>query len=646
MGRQFMSKKDKHKKEDRTEHFRKLSKEIDDLYYSGQKEAGEKLLLQAREEAKGDEGYRLFFDGEVAGYVEEDLAKQTRLFKEAVEARPNDFFLMRNLGVSLSLQGKEDEAISWYNKALAVNPQDFNSLRNIGVSLSKQGKYDDAISSFNKALAVNPKDFNSYRETSVVDFNRGKHEASFTALKEAYRLAPEHEKEKILNDFRFINVRLKKDLNAELGLKGTSTKSDAQEIRGLVSLVREKFKPSIEEFLKKKAEFKANLMNFLNPESRMIPDRSIFLPLRKWNSYTPAIPQTEERSLGGGYFILHNGKGTVIDPGYNFIENFEHAGGRIVDIDTIVITHAHNDHTNDLESLMTLFHQYNKENKFKSNDSLYKRIDLYMNLGGMMKFAGLLDLRGCEYLREVRPLSPDNKYELAGGIRLTVLRAYHDEIISKKHAVGLHLSLDTPKGTRTLLFTSDTGLYPQMKNKNGETVADFEGAEIQTLYADALKDKLTLLVAHIGSIEKKEIMGDINTKPEEVYYPNHLGVIGTARIITDIKPKIALVSEFGEELKDFRPDLMKLLREVVEESLKEKTTKVLPSDLAFIFDLKDETAYCVISEGMVPIDRIEVENCEGDFYYYDKAKSLKDFKAHIDMFETRRRVKFLPYIKE
>ena len=61
--------------------------------------------------------------------------------------------------------------------------------------------------------------------------------------------------------------------------------------------------------------------------------------LRKWNSFTPAIPSAEdERSLGGGYFVWHKGKGIVIDPGYNFIENFYDAGCRICDIDTVIIT--------------------------------------------------------------------------------------------------------------------------------------------------------------------------------------------------------------------------------------------------------------------------------------------------------------------
>ena len=72
--------------------------------------------------------------------------------------------------------------------------------------------------------------------------------------------------------------------------------------------------------------------------------------LRKWNSYTPALPSGgDEQSRGGGYFIWHNGHGTVIDPGYNFIQNLDEACCRLCDINNIVLTHAHNDHTIDFK---------------------------------------------------------------------------------------------------------------------------------------------------------------------------------------------------------------------------------------------------------------------------------------------------------
>ena len=44
-----------------------------------------------------------------------------------------------------------------------------------------------------------------------------------------------------------------------------------------------------------------------------------FFILRRWGSYTPGVIQ---RSAGGGYFLNWDGKGVVIDPGFNFLDNF------------------------------------------------------------------------------------------------------------------------------------------------------------------------------------------------------------------------------------------------------------------------------------------------------------------------------------
>jgi len=61
---------------------------------------------------------------------------------------------------------------------------------------------------------------------------------------------------------------------------------------------------------------------------------------------------------------LHLGEsGIVFDPGFDFIENFMEAEFTFSQISKVFISHAHNDHDADLESILTLLHVYNSEVK-------------------------------------------------------------------------------------------------------------------------------------------------------------------------------------------------------------------------------------------------------------------------------------------
>jgi tetratricopeptide (TPR) repeat protein len=52
--------------------------------------------------------------------------------------------------------GKNNEAITYFDKVLALNPKDAESLNNKGVSLVNLGNYYKGIKYFDRALAVNP----------------------------------------------------------------------------------------------------------------------------------------------------------------------------------------------------------------------------------------------------------------------------------------------------------------------------------------------------------------------------------------------------------------------------------------------------------------------------------------------------------
>jgi hypothetical protein len=247
-----------------------------------------------------------------------------------------------------------------------------------------------------------------------------------------------------------------------------------------------------------------------------------------------------------------------------------------------------------------------------------------------------------------------NRYTLDGGLVLTVLPAYHDELVTRDYAVGLHISAETEKGTRSLLFTSDTGLYPSIK-RGGKTVANSSGKEIHELYDEigdgTLKQNVDLLVTHIGSIKADEIRQKPGMNLEGVFYPNHLGVLGTCQVITAIHPRLAVVSEFGEELRVFRPKLLELIDEVVKGFFRQikgkKATRVVPGDLPFVYDLADRTVYCYYSEKLVPDERICFVHEEETFYYFDEScsETVKQDARPARRYETRLEENRLPYLR-
>jgi len=620
-------------------------------------------------------------------------------FDEARTINPTDHHAMRNRGVSLSKKGDLDAAIEWYDKALAVNPKDSHAMRERGVAVAKKGDLDASIEWFDKALAVNARDSDAMRNRGGVMADKGNLGAAIEWYDKAlvvnpkdsdamsylaFSLAALGRKEKaqewigkgILHDrvrhwenFSFLcrfwgldpdreyqslkekaaKGKREKEL-AEPLPKKTREKGEVGEMQAFIEQLREGLAAKAEIYLKQKKEAEEKRQSFLKVDSRLDPNRSILMVLRRWNSYTPGIPSSEdERSRGGGYFLWHRGKGIVIDPGYDFLENLNAAGVRLVDVDSVVVTHAHNDHTMDFETLRTLLNEYNDNEKTKRK----KRVHFYLNNGAFMKFAGLIDLRDEAITGSIQTMNPGNRFVLDGGIEMQVLPAYHDEVISRTHAVGLKFAATAEEGKPwRLLFTGDTGLYP-LHSVGGRNRSDPKGDEVWKRYGLSDKEPIDVLVVHIGSIKEEELQKRFSPEPGEACYPNHLGIIGTARVITSCRPSLAVVSEFGEEMRDFREPLVRdLPRRVVTPYMQAKMPgveppEIVPGDLPFVYDLAEKRFYCCISRKWVDFRRIgffEVARERGEkvVYFHDRAEepTEPEKKARSKEFDNARKETF------
>lgn len=755
--------------------FRKTSEKIDELFLNCEKEEGTKLLMQVLADAKEkDDAYALFFEGEIQGYLHEDYLQQQDLFKKAIELRKEDYFLTRNLGVSLSNKGDEDGAISLYDKALKLNPKDHNSLINKGVSLSKKGdedgaialydealklnpkdcyslcqkgvslskkgeevkaielfdralkinpndfnlyrdkgvallkkgEEDKAIEYFNKALDLNPKDYNSWREKgvslskkrdyvgaialfnkalelnpkdynsfrskgvnlsnlgdysgankiyeealkikpndaetyyckSILEYNSGHFEKSILFVEKGLEINPKHF---LLNRFAlFLNERFKgnKFLTPKIGgiVKETPKLTEDQPVnitQGIVANVQDLTSSVFEGFLKKMKDKQKHLDGFIEDGRKGRADGAWFHILRKWNSYTPILPTDgAERSVGGGYFLQSFGKGIVIDPGFGFIENFCKAGFRIDDIDAVVVTHAHNDHNSDLESLFTLFYKHNEHLEGKKEDK--KKIDLYLNTGAFLKFSGMLNIRSSNYIGTVYTLMPDHEYIFDKKTKLKALKAYHDEVITKDCAVGLWFEIfNNENDKKNIIISSDTSLYPPLVGSDGVDVD--QEKEIWKTYGIG-ENKINLLVPHLGSIRESEFTKEYKDA-KEMFYKNHLGILGSTVLISRIKPDLAVMSEFGEELSEIQEKLVNLIGKVVLATTKNEV-KFLPGDTGFIYDILSGKVCCQCSGEMLPLNEISYDvRSDGHFYYYKFNIPPAKFEEKLNEWKEKRK---------
>lgn len=226
---------------------------------------------------------------------------------------------------------------------------------------------------------------------------------------------------------------------------------------------------------------------------------------------------------------------------------------------------------------------------------------------------------------------------------------------------------------RRIVITSDTGLFPQKEvdllltpeqdAKRGDvvtterkTTADTKGTQIWQTYwivegARVERVPINLLVTHLGSVKKSEFEANYDEELDSVFYPNHLGIMGVVSCINALRPRLAVVSEFGEELRDFRESLMDVIAEAAEDLAKkvsrEKSgtrdaSKVLPGDVPFIYDIATEKIHCIKTDEMQPYDRMTYYLPDGSmsFYYFleesGKCKlphriqdKIKVFKEHL-----------------
>ncbi|MCL2001018.1 MAG: hypothetical protein FWG74_06250, partial [Planctomycetes bacterium] len=247
-------------------------------------------------------------------------------------------------------------------------------------------------------------------------------------------------------------------------------------------------------------------------------------------------------------------------------------------------------------------------------------------------------LRRSDHIGEVRVIAPGETYELSGsGASLRILPAHHDEIFSKTYAVGLLFTLPT-NPIKTALFTGDTGLFPTGVDIDPGNVGKLEIGSRYGMKAG----EIDYFIPHLGSIGGNELKSpDRQDQLGESFYPNHLGVQGLIRLITQLRPRYTFISEFGEELKGFIGLLIRLINRCVREidELNDASLSVLsailPMDLYFFCDLAREEVYCARTESFEALSGVDylhfAQDSVSQFYYHPRNVPLSVDEAYFSL---------------
>ena len=112
------------------------------------------------------------------------------LFTHTLKVTNRNAIIQYNLGVVLSGQRKDGEAMVHYKEALWIEPDYVEAHNNLGVTLARLGKNEEAIAQYTEALRINPKYVDAHNNLGIALARQGKNEEAFLHFVETLRINP------------------------------------------------------------------------------------------------------------------------------------------------------------------------------------------------------------------------------------------------------------------------------------------------------------------------------------------------------------------------------------------------------------------------------------------------------------------------
>ncbi len=538
----------------------------------------EELIEASRLEASGEEtaalksmtacetsipeqyrGHLYFIRGNaLAGKGDHDEA--IKAFRKALAEPSFDTpaYAWNNIGYELGAKGDHDEAIKACRKALAEPNYDTPGLawNNIGNALAGKGDFDEAIKAYRNALAEPNHDkwSGTWVNLGTIYYAAGKTELAREAFNKALA-APDpagssHARARFRLGLLESNLKLAALSADDRALVERSLfvpATDNPEAR-LIGKIKDAGESQYDRYLEKEDSKRNDILSIL----------------RGWSSAVTLLEGSERRWRGGGYFLKWRGCGIVIDPGFDFLRNFHDAGFHGREINMVLVSHNHPDHNDDLKSIDDLRYEIYKRRATKKGAGISPYVILWDE-----------DTKGATKFSAEHPEHHYPPITFTTGLPVTL------DLLTK-HAAKFPVRVTPFNAEHSDDAPSAMGAMIELLDQKGG-VALRIGYTGDTAYFDALPGHLSkcdVLIAHISQPTVDELQDPAKGKKE------HLGYRGTARLLKECKPKLALLAEFWAGFTDIRIDLVKGLR------MRSGCEAILPAGIGMHVHLPDLKVEC------------------------------------------------------
>jgi Tfp pilus assembly protein PilF/ribonuclease BN (tRNA processing enzyme) len=548
------------------------------LLHKGERDEAIKAYREALKdpqiESPGIAWYNLGNTLREKGELDEAIKAYHKALKDPKYATPG--MAWNNLGIVLRKKGELGEAIKAFGKALKDPKYETpgKAWNNLGIVLREKGELGEAIKAFGKALK-DPKyetPGKAWNNLAEAYFESNQPERARKAYEKALKTRDQSEMARARLGLQRLQSKLKEEALSpddraivSGGTMATPTADGPGEVDNLedeiIAAIKEAGDTQYGKYI-------------AGPDSGRDDTLSV---LRGWSSAVTLLEGPERHWRGGGYFLKWRGFGIVIDPGFDFLRNFHDAGYHGREINAVLISHNHPDHNSDLKDIDDL------------------RYEVFKRSGAPGKAAARAYTLVCDQDTEASTkfniTKPQHRYAtivFADGFPQPIdLRTAPWSIPVRVIPFKVNHGEDVPRAM---------GMVLELLNEKGGTALRI-GYTGDTAYFEDLSKHLSscdVLIAHPSQPSIEELQDP--KKLKEI----HLGYRGTARLLNETQPKLALIGEFWAGFADLRIALVKGLRQ------RSGVEAVFPAGLALHLKLPSLEIQCTECGKSLPFLKVKV----------------------------------------